>query len=70
MILAGSWWRGPLCHRFAYGIAGAVTAIVSIEIVLYLYAVTGLEPPSRHEPSIDMLRRVGTVVGLSFWLPA
>ncbi len=26
-------------------------------------------PPGRHEPSIDMLRMVGTVVGLSFWLP-
>ena len=99
--MSNPWWRSSLCHRLAYGIAGAVTAIVSIEVVFFLYAgadpeyygadvqalrkMKGLSqiiiaggflagfatwyPPGRHEPSIDMLRLVGTVVGLSFWLP-
>lgn len=99
--MTGAWWRSSLRHRLVYGIAGAFAAIVSIELVLFLYATAdpvhygadiqelrkmkGLSqiiiaggflagfstwyPPGRHESFIDALRLVGTVVGLSFWIP-
>lgn len=100
-MATGPGWRSSLCHRLAYGIAGALTAIISAEFVLFLYPVfdpgyygadlqevrktKGLSeiimaggflagvatwyPPGRREPSIDTLRLVGTMVGLTFWIP-